>query len=223
MATETGKDGAATPHAAPRRRSRRGRWLLAAGAVVVAAGAATAFAYDQANALPPTIVGAQPMGEIACGESWSQEPAVLEHFPGGATVAATVRGGWFSRSDDGTERGNPVSQWIGFEAIGWRGMVDGPAMSATLAQIIAVHDGTVVGVEPSYTTGGEFTAWAGIGGRCFESAADAHDGDVTYHLVLRVEEGTGDGRLAATYVDPSGPLTVDVSGLEEWVEWQPAE
>jgi hypothetical protein len=137
------------------------------------------------------------------------------------------------RTDDsGAVQADPTSVSAGFEALHWQGELDLHGAVAKNATIVAVRDGMIVGsyeedaARYSEYDGSHLTVAAPYPGVCGNDAAPATSGTVTYHLVVEVIETRGDERVLASIADPGGPVTVSMTGLEDWgaaLTVQPAE
>lgn len=218
--------------AARRRRTRAlGSATVAVVAVVGVAWAATALPFTEAPDFTPaaqvTLELSQVPDALSCGQPWTLEQGETQH---GTEDGGTVRGEWQVTADNGTIERDPQELWVGFEALEWYQRSEGaPVEAAMMVTVLtAVKDGVIVGVNPA---GGasieqgddqgatDFNQWAPLPGACGAETRVAEDGTYDFHVVQQLQDENG--QPIATWVDPAGPITLEVTGLTDTSTAQP--
>ena len=214
----------ATRAAIGRRRTRN--LAATAGAAVLAVVAASTLAVAAPwKSAPPVAAGPDiDLGAtgLECGAPWTLTEGTTTHDDSAPAYFGGVSGDWFRTTDNGEVSTNPQSLWAGYEVLSWKGDA---ALNGTIrleATVVVEKDGVIVGSsvpdEDGQSTfdGSSITAYSPYPGECGGKIVVADSGNYTYHVVIEVTLLGEANVLLQTIVDPSGPLGVEVTGLESW-------
>ena len=221
----------ATRAAIGRRRTRNLATTAGVAVLVVAAASTLAVAApwngDQPVAVGPDIhLGATG---LECGVPWTLPEGTITHDASAPAYFGGVSGDWIRTTDNGQRSTDPESLWVGYESLKWEGLV---AVNGTLdinAAVVAVKDGVIVGSNSPLLDqnmrfdGTELVVSSPLPGECGDTAQPQPSGDYEYHVVITATLLGETDRLLQTIVDPSGPLTVEVSPLEDLYDNQPVQ
>jgi len=222
-----------THEAAGRRaiRSRRRNRILATGATAAAAvvGVVTlASAVPGVNQQPAAQDLARHLSELVCGDPWVVSAGNTEYYPEADFYFDEPRGDWVLTDDDGDTHTGYSGFTAGLGSVSWQGAIDVRGHTIVRARTVAVKLGTIVGVtEEQYGRvrdegGASIYANAPRPGACGDTSPGNSSGKVTYHLVLQLTRVGDGGGPVATIVDPGGAKTVDIDGVEAYIEAQAA-
>jgi hypothetical protein len=212
-----------TRAAAGRRRARN--LTLTAGAAVVAVVAASALVVGGPwrGVEPAVAPTGDPidLGALVCGAPWTLEEGTVTHDESAPAYFGGVSGGWITIADNGEVFENPDTLWAGYESLAWKGT---PLLNGNVVlrgTVVAVKDGTIVGVaaparrETAYQ-GEDLQAIGSYPGVCGDEVVVSDSGPYTYHVVFTASLAEDPERPLQTIIDPSGPITLEVTDLEYW-------
>ncbi|MGC4175438.1 hypothetical protein [Demequina sp.] len=200
---------------------RRNR-ILATGAT---AAAAVVGIVAIASALPgpagttPAANDYVTADQLTCGQPWDLEQGTTEFMEGAPAFYGGVDGDWVATADSGDETVRPGEILAGHTALSWRGTAALAGNTVARATVVAVKDGVIVGAasEPgaSVFDGTTLTAFGTLPGTCGDTTTPMDSGEYTYHVVVGIEQVQNQERPVVMFVDPGGPLVVEVNGLTE--------
>ena len=210
------------------RARRRNRVLVtAATAIAAVVGVvAIASAIPGVQEAPPAQGLSRHLSELVCGEPWVVESGTTQYAEDAGTYFDDPRGDWVLTDDDGETHTDFSGYTAGYGAVSWQGEIGLHGHVTVRERMVAVKLGTIVGVtEEQYAQirdqgGADLDAYAPSPGACGDTPPGNSSGRVTYHLVLQLSRVGEGGGPVATIVDPGGPLTVDIDGVEAYVAAQ---
>lgn len=212
-----------------RSRRRNRAVATAATAVVAVVGVvAIASALPGVGQAPPAQELSRHLSELVCGEPWVVESGTTEYISDAGYYFDEPQGDWVLTDSSGNTHANFAGYSAGQAAVSWQGNIGLRGHTIVRARTVAVKLGTIVGVtEEQYAPlseggGANLHVNAPRPGACGDNSPGNSSGKVTYHLVLQFSRVGDGGGPVATIVDPGGPLTVTVDGVEEYVKAQAA-
>jgi len=217
--------GEAATRGAIRTRRRRRAGAIAGGALATILGvAAIASALPGTTAVQPADNPLQDISSFNCGDDWTLQAGETNYEPGADYYFDSPVGYWTLTDDDGDTHTGFSGFTAGLGGMSWQGSMQFKGVTTPKATVVAVQQGKIVGAfQGDFARnfsfdGSRLEAFAPYPGQCGDLTAVANSGKYTYHLVIQVVEVGWEGKTLATIVDPSGPYTVDIDGLEQWGE-----
>ena len=212
-----------TRAAASRRRARNLTTTTAVAVLGLVGASALVVAGPWGAAQPAQPLPTEPvdLAELTCGAPWVLGSGSVTHDGTAPEYFGGIPGRWVKLTDGGDVIENPDGIEAGWESVTWTGE---PTVRGNVAMegiVVAERDGVIVGsAAPDFRRfmGYELDGVTFSGaypGNCGNTVEPREDGDYTYHVVIQATLVGETDTVLQTIIDPNGPLTVEVSGLEE--------